>query len=299
MKRMVRSFVVLLMIIFFSAASSCRKESAFSDKTIDTTIPGPSGRLFITIQNPELKKKEKCPMVILLHGIFSNRKTELLTMIANKLQDEGIATIRLDFNGHGESDGEFQDMTVSSEVADAKAVYEYARSLDYVSTISLLGHSQGGVVAGLLAGELGSKKIKDLVLMAPAAILKDHAKTGTTMGHIFSPDTLPEYIEVFGHRIGRDYLLDAQKLPIFESAKKYKGKVLIIQGKKDSVVPFDYAYKYDEKFRNSELILIDSEDHSFEVDTDNTTNLAIDFLVASLIDNKSSKDKKKEKDKEK
>lgn len=50
-------------------------------------------------------------------------------------------------------------MTVANEIEDAKKVYEYARSLDFVSDIALLGHSQGGVVASMVAGELGAENI--------------------------------------------------------------------------------------------------------------------------------------------
>ena len=272
-------FIIFLIIMSF--ATSC--SDSLSDKTIDTTIPGPSGRLFVTLEIPKLKKNEKCPMVILMHGIFSNRNTELMTMIANKLKAEGIASIRLDFNGHGESDGDFQNMTVANEVADAKAVYEYAKSLDCVSSISLLGHSQGGVVASLLAGELGNEKIKNVVLMAPAAVLEDQAKEGTTLGQKFDPNDIPEYLEVFGHKIGREYFKVAQNLNIYENAAKYKGQVYIIHGIKDFVVPYTYAEKYNDVYNDSKLSLLENEDHSFDKEKEKTTDLVANFFANTLI----------------
>ena len=57
------------------------------------------------------------------------------------------------------------------KIEDAKAVYAYARKLPGVTSIALAGHSQGGVVASMTAGELGTQKVKALVLMAPAAVL--------------------------------------------------------------------------------------------------------------------------------
>ena len=75
-----------------------------------------------------------------------------------------------------------------------------------MSEIALLGHSQGGVVAGMLAGELGNERISRLVLMSPAAVLKDNALDGMMFGVRFDPDNITEYITVFGHRVGRAYM---------------------------------------------------------------------------------------------
>ena len=82
------------------------------------------------------------PLVILMHGIFSSKDFNPMPSIARKLAAEGIASIRFDFNGHGSSEGRMQDMTVEKEIADALAVWDYACSLPYASSIGLLGHSQ-------------------------------------------------------------------------------------------------------------------------------------------------------------
>ena len=67
-------------------------------------------------------------MAILMHGFTANRNTELLRQIADDLRDENVASVRFDFNGHGESDGKFEDMTVPNEIADGKAILEYVRT---------------------------------------------------------------------------------------------------------------------------------------------------------------------------
>ena len=80
----------------------------------------------------------------------------------------GIASVRFDFNGHGQSDGSFTDMTVMNEVSDGRAILDYVRQMPQVEHIYLLGHSQGGVVASMLAGYY-HEYIDKLVLMSPAA----------------------------------------------------------------------------------------------------------------------------------
>lgn len=55
-------------------------------------------------------------------------------------------------------------------------------------------------------GELGNERISRLVLMSPAAVLKDNALDDMMFGVRFDPDNIPEYITVFGHRVGRAYM---------------------------------------------------------------------------------------------
>ena len=113
-------------------------------------VDGDHGKLAAVIQRPDEQKQY--PMFMLLHGFTSRKDTPLLTTLANKLEAKGIASIRFDFNGHGESEGRFQDMTVLNEIEDAKKVYAYVKSLPGVTSISIAGHSQGGVVTSMTAG---------------------------------------------------------------------------------------------------------------------------------------------------
>ena len=86
-------------------------------------------------------------MAIIFHGFTANRNTSLLREIANSLRDENIASVRFDFNGHGDSDGKFENMTVLNEIEDANAILNYVKTDPHVRNIYLVGHSQGGVVA--------------------------------------------------------------------------------------------------------------------------------------------------------
>ncbi|MGL5015087.1 MAG: CocE/NonD family hydrolase [Bacteroidales bacterium] len=87
------------------------------------TIIGSLGKLSATIQRPTPKVEDKCPMVMLLHGFMGSQNGTIEESMANALEDAGIATIRFDFNGHGSSEGEFENMTLPNEIEDAKCVY--------------------------------------------------------------------------------------------------------------------------------------------------------------------------------
>ncbi len=254
--------------------------SLFAQQTETLSIQGDHGKLSCYLQTPKIEKGKKVDAVLLLHGFGSSKNDGLMTMIAQKLADRGIASIRFDFNGHGESEGEFQQMTVLNELEDAKCVYEYIRALPYVKNISVCGHSQGGVVTGLLAGELGKKALKKAVLMAPAAVLREDAIRGNTFGKMYDPINPPEYIELWGgQKLGRNYILTARNLPIYERSCTYTGKVSVIHGTGDVVVPFSYGEHYAHDFKHAELHLLDGFDHGFSQDAEQATNLAVDFLA--------------------
>ena len=130
-------------------------------------------------------------MAIIFHGFTANRNTPFLKEIANNLRDENIASVRFDFNGHGDSDGKFENMTVLNEIEDANAILNYVRTDPHVRNIYLVGHSQGGVIASMLAG-LYPDIIKKVVLLAPAATLKTDALKGSTQGVTYNPNHIPD-----------------------------------------------------------------------------------------------------------
>ena len=237
--------------------------SVKAQQTEDLTLQGSKGKLAAILQTPKVEKGKKVRMVIICHGFGSNKDRPLLRTIANHLQEAGIASIRFDFNGCGKSEGRFQDMTVLNEIEDAKKVIDYAEKLPWVSGISIVGHSQGGVVASMVAGQL-KKSIKSVALCAPAAVLRDDALRGNTQGATYDPHHIPEYVDLpRGLRMGHDYIAMAQMLPIYETAKEYKGAVLVIHGTWDVVVPYTYGERYHEGYKNSRLILLPQVDHSF------------------------------------
>lgn len=248
------------------------------------TIIGSLGKLSATIQRPTPKVEDKCPMVMLLHGFMGSQNGIIEESMANALEDAGIATIRFDFNGHGNSEGEFENMTLPNEIEDAKCVYEYIAKLPYVSQIAISGHSQGGVVTAMLAGELGNKKVNSIVLMAPAAVLRDDAIRGNTMGARYNPLDPPATIELFnGKRLGAEYIKTAFWLPIYETAKLYDGPACIIHGIADNIVPYTYGERFHELWPNSEWHLMPDADHGFSKHIDETTSIAVSFLKAHLL----------------
>lgn len=125
-----------------------------------------------TLKNP--------PAVVMLHG-FTGQKDEfaiagrgvgLFAYAAAELAANGIATLRIDFNGSGQSDGKWEDTTFSGQIKDAVLAFDYLQALPEVdgSHLGILGYSQGGLVGAHLAAL--RSEASAVVLWAPTRLRK-------------------------------------------------------------------------------------------------------------------------------
>ncbi len=254
----------------------------------DYKVYGPQGGLAMEVTLPDgfNEETDKCPMVILMHGIFSSKNIVPIPALARELAEEGIASICFDFGGHWKSEGKMESMTVGKEIEDALAMWEYAKSLPYVTGIGLLGHSQGGVVASMTAGILASRGESPaaLVLIAPGSVIQDACIGGKFFGAEFNPADPPEYVKCFGMmKLGREYILTTQKLDIYGTAKDYTGPVRLIHGSKDNIVPMSCSERFVESYtQDAELIVVDGENHMITRKLRKVVSHAVSFFVSQL-----------------
>lgn len=106
-------------------------------------------------------------------GMESNQNEPLISQIATDVLKEGMGVVRFDFNGHGESDGDFQKMDALNIQDDLRRVIEWAEHQTFTKNIPLFGHSLGGIVAGMVAPELGKGRVKSVALLAPGGVAPD------------------------------------------------------------------------------------------------------------------------------
>lgn len=264
-----------------TAAATEAEEGTTAARSETVTLQRDDIQLAGTLDVPALADDQQVPLVLLLHGLGGSQNDTVIQTTAQTLNQAGIATLRIDFDGHGDSGGDIVDMTVPSEIEDARTAYEYARSLSFVSSIGLVGHSQGGVVASMLAGQLG-EQITAMALLAPASTIPEMARNGNFLGTEFDASNPPDSISVDGVELGRQYILTAQKLQLDQVASQYTGPVEVIQGQDDDVLPVESTEKFATVFSNVDLQVLPGQGHEFAANPDEPAGIIQDFMSSNL-----------------
>ena len=250
-------------------------------------ILGPMGNLSAELLFPKGFDQEKgrYDLVILMHGFLGSKKAAPIGFLARALVKQGYVVLRFDFDSYGKSEGSQVANTVPGMIEDAMAVWKYASALPYVHRMILLGHSQGGVVAGMLAGRLEKAGTPPaaLIQLAPASVLKEYASQGRFLSVHCDPVNPPDSINVYGFKMGRDYILTAQTLPIEEESAWYTGPVCLLHGTKDPIVPVSCSERYDQIYQNSEFHLIRGTGHLFLSHRPTVRQLILEFLRGASV----------------
>lgn len=222
-----------------------------------------------TVHIPESKGKSKFPTVIMFHGFGANR-IEYFSSFVNMsrlLEKNNIASVRFDFSGHGESDGDFFDVTISNEVNEGKQIIDFVKTLEFVdpNNINLMGMSLGSVVASIVSAEK-SEDVQSLCMWSPAAVVVDEIKINKTLqGKPYAKEIEQKgYFDFNTLKVSQKLIDDAINLNIYDKAEKFDKDVLIIHGDKDWIAPVKYSETYIEHYgKTAKLEVISGADHSW------------------------------------
>lgn len=216
-------------------------------------------------------------LAILLHGFTGAKDRPHNIRAASAMREAGFATLRFDLYGHGESGGEFRNHALFKWISNTMAVIHWALEQGY-DDLCLSGHSQGGLVAALVAG-MEADLIRGLILRAPAFMIPQGARDGLLLGKRFDPDHIPGEIDVVkGLKLSGDYLRVAQTIHVEEAADRFKGPVLILHGDQDDTVPLADSKRFSQRYACSDLIVLEGENHHFDQNPERMENLIREWI---------------------
>jgi len=207
-----------------------------------------------------LPERARAPGIIMCHG-FTGHKAEahrLFVNAARGFRDHGIAVLRFDFRGSGDSAGEFRDTTISAEIADAGAALDHLVSRPEVDAerVGVLGLSLGGCVAACLAGR--DSRVKALVLWAATA----HPERITE--RLASNFGGADLLDFSGWGLGRAFMEDAPQVRPLADAARYAGPALVVHGSDDQSVPAADASDYQQALGGTKTVhIVAGSDHVF------------------------------------
>jgi len=217
----------------------------------------PYGTMRGMLHKPDIEGK--IPLVILFHGFTGNRidSNFIFVSFSRFLAKHGIATLRFDFIGSGESDGEFSDMTFLRELEQANLVLDYAHTLKGFSHLTIAGFSMGGAVAAMLSSK--RKDFDQLLLWSPAGNMANIAQSCFEQNRILDNGN----VDLTGIELSREFYNELQSLDLYQHIEHFTKPVCIIHGSEDQAVPVLYGEKYQQGYPQADFHIIKGADHVY------------------------------------
>ena len=201
--------------------------------------------------------------VIFGHCFTCSRHTRILMDSCTALQNAGIASLRFDFSGNGQSEGDFSDTTYSKSINEMIDAVSWMKN-EGVSQIILAGHSMGAAVALLT-----SQKVEDIKgvctfagrysNLAINSLLKESANDSLIAGE---PVKFISRNRSLSLKPG--FFTDIQQYDLPAVVTLLTHPILAIHGDKDEIIPVDEVYN-SQKLNpdTTEIFVVENADHMF------------------------------------
>lgn len=212
------------------------------------------------------------PTVIFMPGFFSNMEGTKASFLEERCRNRGQQYIRFDYRGHGQSDGKFEDGTVTDWLNDTLLVLDELAQAPVVA----VGSSMGGWIA-LLAALKRPNLIKGLVGVASSPdftrdiyhqrITNEQQNQLDQQGYITQPSEYREEPIFITKKLiedGKNHLL------LNRESLDLSIPVCLIHGKKDKDVSWKKSQHLHQLLgdKNSELILVPDGPHRLSREKD-------------------------------
>lgn len=209
------------------------------------------------------------PAALLLHG-FTGTKVEthrMFVKLSRQLAGHGIASLRFDFRGSGDSAGEFESLTLRTEVADTLEAIKFLVRHKSINSrrLALVGLSFGAAVASYVVGR-ERNRFKSLALWAPVA------EGAGILDHLSTPEAVASLAQTgvadfWGNQVGVGFIRQFAEMKPLREVVKSKCPVLLVHGQGDETVPVEHCDMYERALRSQKRLLkkviIQDADHSF------------------------------------
>ncbi len=225
-------------------------------KSTRLTFPGARGdRLAAYLDHPG---PSPVAFALLAHCFTCSKDLKSLVRLSTSLVERGIAVLRFDFTGLGESEGDFADTHFSSNIEDLVAAADYLREHHEAPKL-LVGHSLGGA-AVLVAADRIPEVLAVATLGAPSdpSHLRDAALADV------DPEAAESEVELAGRkfRVRRELFEDLAQHSVLEKVAGLDRALLVMHSPVDRQVSIDHARRIYEAARHPKSFLsLDGADH--------------------------------------
>lgn len=222
-------------------------------------------KFYFTYNNLKLcgilnKINETNEIVVICHARTSSKDSRPTTNLANELTKNNINNFRFDFVSCGESDGNYNEYTVSKMITNLEDTLKMLKQDYNYTKFILIGCSMGGRIVSLINSE--KYDVEKIILWYPA--LNYHSR-------LFNLPTKKEkiakkqgfYTIEKGCKLSYEYFKDERKYLAYKNLYKFNIPICFIHGTNDPYVSYKNTVKISKKIKNAKLILINDADHGF------------------------------------
>ncbi|MEM1070346.1 MAG: alpha/beta fold hydrolase [Planctomycetota bacterium] len=184
------------------------------------------------------------PALVLSHCFTCNKDLKAIVRISRGLAEQGIAVLRYDMTGLGNSHGHFSATNFTTNLADLTAAVDFAKS-EFEGSLTLLGHSFGGAASMAYAGSLeGLRDVSALITLAAPSDTQHLASLLSRMDPAI--ESTGSGTVTIG---GLDWVIDQKMLEDFRSHQltsiipQIQAPTLILHSPVDETLGFDHALR--------------------------------------------------------
>lgn len=208
----------------------------------------------------ELPAQKPLGYAIFAHCFTCSKNARAASRISKELADHGIAVLRFDFTGLGNSEGDFANTNFSSNVDDLISAAA-AMATKQMSASLLIGHSLGGAAALMAAGKIDSVRAV-ATIGAPSEPAHVSHLFGDQVAKIEEDGCACVSIGGRSLRIQKQFLEDIQKHRISESLPELRKPLIIFHSPADTIVSIENAKEIYVTARHPKsFVSIDGADH--------------------------------------
>lgn len=245
-------------------------------KTVKLQFKNADG-LLLSARLEQPVDKQPLAYAIFAHCFTCTKNLVAVTNISRALTAKGIAVLRFDFTGLGESEGDFADTNFSSNVQDLLSAADHL-ALHYKAPTIIVGHSLGGAAVLMAAGQIPSIKAVATV-GAPAD--PPHVKQlfQSSLEEIESTGEAVVSLSGRPFKIKKQFIDDLEETDLASRLKAMKRPLLILHSPQDETVDIRNAEKiYINAMHPKSYISLDGTDHLLSRKED---SLYVGSMIAS------------------
>ncbi|GAB4251589.1 MAG: bifunctional alpha/beta hydrolase/OsmC family protein [Deferrisoma sp.] len=222
-------------------------------------FPGPGGaELAGRLDRPEHGPPRAT--ALFAHCFTCGKDLKGAVHLARALTERGIAVLRFDFAGLGESTGAFARTTLAGNLADLRAAARFLEAREGGPHL-LVGHSLGGTAALLVAGDLPAVRAV-VTLGAPADPLHATKHLVPTEGPAFRIEGRP-------YTLDPGFVEDLRRHDVASAVRALGRALLVLHSPLDRVVGLEHAARLYQAARHPKsFVSLDTADHLLSAPAD-------------------------------